>query len=100
MKHKEKILSPEDKNEITKISKQFAEGFKGMDISGWLIVDPLSAYLNALGYDNKLSQIPAKDKNPLILVMTFADGSQFIPAGKDMANRKEEFGNCQNWMWL
>jgi|GEM_PF-1869189 hypothetical protein len=99
-------LTLEQKNEITKISQQFAEGLKDTcgDIngSGWLIVDPLSAYLSVSGYDNELHQIPATDKNPLILIMTFKDDSQFIPAGKDLAylGDEAELKKAENWIWL
>lgn len=58
-------MTEKQKSEITEISKKFAEPFKDTigDIngSGWLIVDPLSGYLNAAGFENKLQQLPAKD---------------------------------------
>lgn len=94
-------MTIEKQQEITKISKQFAEGFKslfgGINGTGWLIVDPLSGYLNSIGFENKLHQLPESDKHPQILVMTFDDGSQFIPAGGDL---KAVHKDAKNWMWL
>jgi len=92
-------MNNEKRVEIEKISKEFAFGFKD-DIgaiagSGWLIVDPLSGYLNLCGYENKLQEIPATDKHPQILVMTFSDGTQFIPAGSDLPEKL-----AKDWMWL
>ena len=92
-------MTTEQKDEITTISKEFASGFKP-DIpeiagSGWLIVDPLSGFLNASGFKNTLEQLPATEKRPLILIMTFEDGSQFIPAGSDMKQKV-----VTDWMWL
>lgn len=92
-------MTTEQKEKITTISKQFASGFKPeipeIAGSGWLIVDPLSGFLNAMGHENKLKQLPANEKHPLILVMTFEDGSQFIPAGSDMKQKE-----VTDWMWL
>lgn len=94
-------MNTEQKKEITKLSKWFASAFKDTvgDIagSGWLIVDPLSGYLNSCGYENKLHQIPAKDGMPMILIMEFKDGSQFIPAG---SNFKFVHKKSKDWMWL
>lgn len=94
-------MTEQEKKEITKISQQFARGFKGMftDINntGWLIVDPLSGYLNAIGFENTLSELPASEKHPQVLVMTFKDGTQFIPAGGDL---KIVDARAKNWMWL
>lgn len=94
-------ITKEQKQEITKISKQFAKGFSGtigsINGSGWLIADPLSGYLNACGFENKLDQLPASDKHPQILILTFLDGSQFIPAGGDL---KAINSKAKNWMWL
>jgi len=94
-------MTKEQKSEITKISKEFASGFKEMfgtiNNSGWLIVDPLSAYLNASGFKNKLDQMPENEKHPMVLIMTFEDGSQFIPAGGDLKPLQNKF---KNWMWL
>jgi len=89
----------EQKIEIEKISKEFALGFKP-DIeeikgSGWLIVDPLSGYLNACGFENTLKEMPENDEHPQILVMTFKDGTQFIPAGSDL-NLK----GATDWLWI
>jgi hypothetical protein len=94
-------MTQQQKEEITKISKQFASSFKDtfgtINGTGWLIVDPLSGYLNSIGYENKLDQLPANDKHPQILIMTFNDGSKFIPAGGDL---KFIDKSAKNWMWL
>lgn len=94
-------LTDEQKMEIVKISKEFASGFTDIfptiNGSGWLIVDPLSGYLNFVGYENKLHQLPACEQYPLILIMTFKDGSQFIPAGEDL---KPIDKRAKNWMWI
>ena len=94
-------MENEEKVQITKISKEFASGFKDMlgEINGtaWLIVDPLSGYLNSIGYENKLGQLPATKKHGQILIITFKDGSQFIPAGADL---KPIFNEAENWMWI
>lgn len=86
-------MSEAEKKEIVRISKLFAAPFKEMigeiNGSGWLIVDPLSAYLNHCGYENTLDQLPAKGKHPQILIMNFKDGSKLIPAGLDL---KDYFG--------
>jgi len=53
------------------------------------LIDPLSGYLNICGYENTLSQMPAEENCPLILVMTFKDGTdEFIPAGSDLPFRR------------
>ncbi len=87
------------KAEIEKIAKEFASSFKDTvgDIagSGWLIVDPLSGYLNFIGYDNTLHQIPATDNHPQVLIMTFLDGTQFIPSGSDLPVE-----GATDWMWV
>lgn len=93
-------MTTEQKKQITKISKQFASGFKmfgSINDAGWLVVDPLSAYLNAMDFENKLDQLPQTQDHPQILVMTFKDGSQFIPQGADL---KYKFPKAKNWMWL
>jgi len=94
-------MTQQIKDEITKISKEFSEPFYemtgGIEGSGWLIVDPLSGYLNFCGFENKLDQIPANENNPQILIMTFKDGSRFVPAGRDL-NTVSPL--CQNWMWI
>ena len=74
-------MTQEEQKKIEKISKEFASGFDFGAIAGtgFLIVDPLSGYLNSIGYKNTLSQIPATEKHPQILVMTFEDGTQFLP---------------------
>lgn len=93
-------MTKEQKAEIVKISKSFANGFKDeipLNGSGWLIVDPLSGYLNACGYENELGEIPATKEHPQILIMTFKDGSQLIPSGADL---KPLFPDAKNWTWL
>lgn len=92
-------MTREEKKEITEISKQFASGFTGIEIngSGWLIVDPLSGFLNSCGFENKLQQISETNEHPFILIIIFKDGSKFIPAGSDF---KAIDKNAQNWMWL
>lgn len=94
-------MTTEQKKEITKISKQFASGFKptfnSINQAGWLIVDPLSGYLNALGYENSLEQLPANDKHPQVLIMSFKDGAKFIPSGRDL---KAIYPDAKNWLWL
>lgn len=92
-------MKTEQKEEIEKISKKFASAFKD-DIgsiagSGWLIVDPLSGYLNFCGYKNISQEMPENGKHPQILVMTFRDGTQFIPAGSDLPIK-----GASDWMWL
>lgn len=92
-------MTDKQKIEIEKISKEFASGFKDTigDISrsGWLIVDPLSGYLNHLGFENSLKQIPEVNGHPQILIMTFKDGTQFIPAGSCLSVK-----GATDWMWL
>lgn len=94
-------MTIEQKAEITAIAKEFAEPFKTTigDIagSGWLIVDPLSGYLNFIGHENELTQIPATDKHPQVLIMTFKDGTTFIPAGSDL---KKVDARSEDWMWV
>lgn len=92
-------MTQERREEITKISKEFASGFKStigeISGSGFLIVDPLSSYLNSVGILNTLSQLPEKEDRPLILFMEFSDGSKFIPAGSDLP-----IEGAYDWMWI
>jgi len=94
-------MTQKQKEEITKIAKEFSVGFEGtidkIAGSGWLIVDPLSGYLNFCGYENTLGELPANEKHGQILVMKFKDGSQFIPAGSDLKSIHPE---ATDWMWL
>lgn len=94
-------MTEELKNEITRISKEFAKGLEGtfdtINEGAWLIVEPLSAYLNALGYHNRLDQIPAKEDRPIILILTFKDGIRFVPTGKDL---EKDFTGATNYLWL
>lgn len=90
-----------NREEIVETGKDFASAFAdsigGIAGSGWLIVDPLSGFLNMAGVKNTLQELPASDKHPQVLVMTFEDGSQLIPAGSDL---KGVFPNATDWMWL
>ena len=92
-------MTEKQKTEIEKIAKEFASEFTDtigeIAGSGWLIVDPLSGYLNFCGYENELQQIPAKDGKPQVLIMKFKDGTQFIPAGSDLP-----VNGATDWMWL
>ena len=98
-------MTQKDKNEITRISKEFAQPIlEGLNLpsingSGWFVVDPLSAYLSACGWANELTQIAESDKNPLILIMTFKGGGIFIPAGGDMAPNDKGL-TFHNWQWI
>lgn len=89
------------KREITKISKQFASGFKemfgGINRTGFFIVDPLSGYLSYLGYKNEVKEIPETENNPQIMMIIFESGETFIPAGGDLKYVDKKF---KNWMWL
>jgi len=95
------VLTEEQKKEITKISKEFVSGFEStipsINGSGYLIADPLSAYLNACGFKNKLTQLPQEGERPQILILNFEDGSQFIPAGEDL---KFKFPEAYNYIWI
>ena len=92
-------MTLEQKEEILQIAKEFASGFKPqinkIAGSGWLIVDPLSAYLDFCGYKNTLNELPANDKHGQILVMEFKDGSKLIPAGSDLSVE-----GAKDWLWL
>ena len=94
-------MTKNDRLAITKISKDFALGFKdtipSIEKSGFLIADPLSAFLNSIGCINILTQLPARNESPQILILTFEDGWQFIPAGSDLKNVHKQ---AKNWMWL
>lgn len=90
-------MTPKEKQEIELICKEFTKGLDMGEISGsgWVIVDPLSAYLNACKIENTLQQLPANDKHPLILIMTFKDGTQLIPAGSDTG-----IEGAADWQWI
>jgi hypothetical protein len=89
-------MTEEKQKEITHISKEFARGLKiEVKGSGWLIADPLSGYLNFCGHKNVLQELPACEQHPQILIMTFEDGSQFIPAGSDLP-----FKGATDWLWI
>jgi hypothetical protein len=94
-------MTPEQKAEITKISKEFAKPFEDtvgpIHGSGWLIVDPLSGYLNACGFTHEVSQLEAITQHPQVLVLEFPDGSRFIPAGLDLIKLDKR---VSNWMWM
>lgn len=92
-------MTEEQKQEIEKISKDFARGFKPniphIAGSGWMIVDPLAGYLNFSGYENALKQLPETPEHPQILIIEFKDGTKFIPAGSDL-----NMPSATDWMWL
>lgn len=86
-------MDTKSRKKITEISKDFTRGL-GIDInkSGALVVDPLSAYLNVLGYENELSSIVVNEI--FILIITFKEGGSFIPAGKDIHS------DFNNYHWI
>lgn len=92
-------MTQKRKDEITEISKEFHSGmidlFPTIAGSGWMVVDPLSAYLNTCGFLNTLVQLPTNEERPLILVMQFSDGTQFIPAGSDLP-----MDGVTDWLWI
>ncbi len=94
-------MTQQQKDDITEIAKEFVSGFEGtfdsIDGTGWFIVDPLSAYLNSIGLNNTLQQYEETDKCPMVLIMTFDDGSVFIPAGADL---KPHSDVMENYMWF
>jgi len=91
-------MTQEQRDKITKISKGFAKGFREnfptIAGSGPFIVDPLSGFLNSMGYENNLTQIPAKDGRPQVLIIQFSDGDIFIPAGSDIGRP-----DARDWLW-
>ena len=90
-------MTAKERKEITRIAKEFASGIGKINNSGWFIVDPLSAYLSSVGYENTLSQLPATESNPQVLMMQFNDGSILIPAGGDLKTLNP---SAKNWMWI
>lgn len=94
-------MTTEQQQQITQIAKEFAAPFKDtvgeIAGSGWLIVDPLSGYLNSIGYHNIPHQLPATKQHPQVLLLEFADGSHLIPAGSDLQKVAE---GAHDWMWL
>lgn len=90
-------MTQKQKSEITKIAQEFVSGFDDIPIggSGWLVVDPLSAFLNLSGFDNELTQLPANDQHTQVLIINFKDGTQFIPAGSDLPHPE-----AKDWMWI
>jgi len=91
----------ENKADITKMAQEFSEpfyeNFGSINNTGWLIVDPLAGYLGFCGWENKLHEMPDCEQHPQVLIITFEDGSQFIPAGADLKGIHEGF---ENWMWI
>jgi len=81
-------MTEKTKDLIKKISQEFADGFKEtigpIAGSAWLIVDPLSGYLNFIGYENNLTQLYATEDHGQILIINFPDGTMFIPAGSEL----------------
>ncbi len=90
-------MTKEDQEKITKLSKAFAEQIGVINNSGWIIVDPLAAYLSSVGFKNKIMEMPGSKKRPQVLIIEFKDGTQFIPAGGDLKPIDESF---KNWMWI
>jgi hypothetical protein len=94
-------MTDEQKAEITNIAQEFAKPFEDtigpIAGSGWLIVDPLSGYLNAIGFQHKLSQMEPTAAHPQVLFLEFPDGSKFVPAGSDLKSLHEAF--C-DWLWI
>lgn len=91
-----KILSQDlIKKEILEISKEFVKGLNiPLKNSTWLICDPLSGYLNACGFKNKLQSYDENDDYCQVLLLDFGFDI-LIPAGKDL-NKKE----ITNWFWV
>ncbi|CCG99868.1 hypothetical protein FAES_1859 [Fibrella aestuarina BUZ 2] len=94
-------MTDAQKAEITKISQEFFSGFEGtfdtINGTGWLVADPLSGYLNSVGYQHTLSQLPENEKHPQVLILEFPNGSWFIPAGGDL---KSVIPTAENWLWI
>lgn len=94
-------MTTEQKLKIQEISKSFASCFKDtigeIAGSGWLIVDPLSGYLNFLGHENVPKELPSCDKHGQILILEFSAGTQFIPAGSDL---KAIHPGATDWLWI
>lgn len=90
-----------EKEEITRISKEFVSGFeptfKSINGTGWMIVEPLAAYLETCGFSNELHEVPKKGVIPQVMVIEFRDGSKFIPAGGDL---KAVSPAAENYMWI
>ena len=59
-----------------------------------MICDPLSAYLNALGFENKLKSYDANKEHCQVLLLDFSFDI-LIPAGSDL-NKKE----ITDWFWV
>lgn len=94
-------MTTEKREVITRISKDFFSGFDGtvnqIAGSGWLVADPLSGYLNAVGYKNELGELPPREGMPQILILRFFDGDIFVPAGSDL---KTIDPRAHDWMWI
>jgi len=86
----------EQKDQIERISKDFVKGL-GIEIKGstFLAVDPLAGYLDFIGYPNAINQIPETADRPLILIIEFQDGTQFVPAGSDIPVE-----GSKDWLWI
>jgi hypothetical protein len=91
-----KDMKIEERIKITQISKDFASGM-GIEIkgSGWLVVDPLSAYLNMCGFENTIFKLEATANHPLILMIVFRGGCTLIPAGSDLP-----IEGFRDWQWI
>lgn len=89
-------MKTERRFEIETMCREFASGFDfPIAGSGWLIVDPLSGFLNYQGIRNSLQELPANEDHPQVLIMTFEEGGILIPAGSDL--KKE---GAHDWMWI
>ena len=83
------------KKEILEISKEFAKGLNiTIKNSTWLICDPLSGYLNACGFKNKLQSYDENEEHCQVLLLDFGFDI-LIPAGSDL-NKKE----ITDWFWV
>jgi len=97
--YQRKKMENKRKKQILDLCKRFTKGMKiPINGSGLLIVDPLSGYLNTIGFKNTLMQIPGTENRHMVLIITFEDGTQLIPAGLDL--KTKEYPEFKNWMWL
>ena len=95
-------MNNREKNEITKIAKEFLAGmtgttFNSINETGWLLVDPLSSYFHSIGIDHTIVEIPAKNDRPTVLILVFMNGDYFIPTGGDLVSILPD---AKNFMWL
>lgn len=78
--------------EIVRICKSFTKGL-GINLNGSynLIVDPLSAYLNACGIHNDV----AVYEKYRVLQLEFKDGRMLIPDASSLP-----INGVKDWMWV